>query len=251
VILADQTQLWMYSLRDGTLIRCVTYCPHIVKGIFGVRRAGVCMAPDDDSVLITETTRSRIQQVCVRFVGEGRLHEPAFVACNSAVLAVSEWKAISVWSWLEGTFCARIAPGGLFYPFGLRMLPDGSGVVVCNPSMHALYVFGLDGLLRHKFQHTGRRSLDVICWNDTFIVSDRDHDALVQVSGDDGTPLATYGTGSGEFRAPSLVAALPCGGLVVVDQGDARFQILRVVCLRQDWVAVCVQLARQGHAALC
>jgi hypothetical protein len=152
---SEADQLHMYSLVDGTLVRSVGSKGN-GKGQFSFYLGGLCVSPDGDSVLVAEDMYNRrVQEVrimdgsWVRFIGIGVLKKPEYVDCNADVIAVSESSnhRISVLSWMDGSVRARFGsfgsgPGQLFSPRGVRLLADGSGVVVVDMNNHRLCVHG-------------------------------------------------------------------------------------------------------------
>jgi hypothetical protein len=258
-------QLNVYLLANGSLVRSIGRggCG---KGQFDFRCGGLCVSPDGDSVLVAEWHNRRVQQIrivdgsWVRFVGEDVLN-PEYVDCNADVIVVSEsCNHISVLSWADGSLCARfggdgIDPGYLSNPRGVRMLADGSGVVIADCYNNRLCVFTLGG----EFVATvgsKEQGLDfpydvVECASDgSFIVANHYADNLIKLSRV-GAMVEMYGKrgdGNGEFYRPTALAALPDGGMVVRELGGARFQVFHDLELRKAWVIACVTVARYGDA---
>ncbi len=215
------------------------------RGQFNFDCGGLCVSPDGDSVLVAEYYNERVQQVrivdgsWVRFVGEGVLMEPQYVDCNADVIVVSESPChrISVLSWADGSVRAQFGsvgsgPGQLSYPCGVRLLADGSGVVVADKNNHRLCVFALSGEFVAAVGSSEQGlnyPIDVLeCAPDgSFIVANFNGHNLVKLSRD-GAKVGVYGKeggGNGEFNGPTALAALPDGGMVVQEYGGARFQV--------------------------
>ena len=141
-------------------------------------------------------------------------------------------------------------PGQLVYPCGVRLLADGSGVVVADWGNHRLCVFALSGefvaAMGSAKQGLGLPSDVVECASDgSFIVASRSATSLVKLRRD-GVKVEEYGKrggGNGEFKQPTALAVLPDGGLVVREFSGERFQVFRGSELRKAWVTVCVTLA--------
>jgi hypothetical protein len=151
------SQLHLHSLFDGSFIGSFGSDGR-GQGQFGFHYGGLCVSPDGDSVLVAEFFNRRVQQVTlcdgswVRFIGVGVLDDPNYVDCDESTIAVSEtWShRISVLSWRDGTLLARCGcfggePGQLNGPCGLRLLADGSGLVVADAFNNRLCVFSLSG----------------------------------------------------------------------------------------------------------
>ncbi len=237
------SRLHMYSLADGSLVRTIG-SEGSGRGQFKFVLGGLCVSPDGDSVLVAEHDNDRVQQVrivdgsWVRFVGKGVLTEPGFVDCNAAVIAVSEGcHRISVLSWADGSVraqCGRYGrgPGQLDWPWGIRLLADGSGLVVADHGNNRLCVFALSGefVAAVGSEKQGLKGpCDVLeCASDgSFIVANWHCTYLAKVSRD-GT-VAVYhmfdsssDSGDSEFNIPSALAVIPDGGLVVREYGGQR-----------------------------
>ena len=149
---AEANNLFVYSLADGSLVRSFGG-KGSGKGQFNWDDGGLCMTPRG-TLLVAERYNNRLQEVniddggWVRFVGEGLLEKPNHVACSEAVIAVSESSQhrVTLLSWVDGSLLARFGSKGsgdgqLDWPRGLRLLADGSGVVVADchtPPVHLL-----------------------------------------------------------------------------------------------------------------
>jgi hypothetical protein len=231
----------MHSLADGSLVRSIG-SKGSGKGQFNFGCGGLCVSPDGDSLLVAEAHNNRVQEVkivdgsWVRFFGRDALDKPQFVDCNADVIAVSQDRhRISVLSWAAGGVLAHFGsygtgPGQLRLPRGVRLLGDGSGLVVADYSNDRLCVFSLSGAL---VKYVGSKELelnrptDVLeCVSDgSFIVANPGGNHLSKMSRD-GVVLGVYGKqglGNGEFDRPSALAALPDGGLIVRE--DKQLQV--------------------------
>jgi hypothetical protein len=168
----DVSRLAMYSLDDGSLIRVVGSAGD-GEGQFNLSCGGLCVCPDGDSVLVADRNNDRVQQLrivdgsWVQHVGIGVLSQPDFVDCNADVIAVSETiiHRVTVLMWHDGGVVAQFGsegcgPGQLNYPRGLRLMSDGSGLVVADSNNHRLCVFTLTGEFTRAL---GRFVLNVCC----------------------------------------------------------------------------------------
>ncbi len=253
-------QLRMYSLIDGTRIRSIG-SEGSGKGQFDFGYGGLCVSPDGDSVLVAERYNNRVQEVrivdgsWVRFVGEGVLNEPQYVDCNADVIAVSESSnnRISVLAWEDGSMLAQFGSYGrgghqLLSARGIRLLADGSGVVVADCLKHRLCIFTLSGELVAAVDSVGQGvnyPRDVLeCGSDgSFIAASWGSDNLVKLSRD-GVKVemyGRYGCGDGQFNGPSALAALPNDGCCVLDFGNTRVQQLAHLRARLAWMRACVR----------
>jgi hypothetical protein len=238
------SELHMHSLADGSLVRSIG-SKGSGKGQFNFSCGGLCPSPDGDSVLVAEANNDRVQQVrivdgsWVRFVGEGVLYKPQFVDCNADVIAVSEsdWHRISVFSWADGSVWAQFGSygsglGQLWYPRGVRLLADGSGLVVADMNNHRLCVFTVSGecwAVVGNSEEGLSYPYDVLEYasDGSFIVANFSGDNLIKLSVD-GVKLGLYGkkgSGNGEFNQPTALAALLNGGMVVRECDGERFQV--------------------------
>jgi hypothetical protein len=250
-------QLRMYSLTDGSLVRTIGGRGN-GKGQFNFQDGGLCVSPDGDSVLVAEYGNKRVQQVrtadgsWVRFVGEGVLKEPQYVDCNADVIAVSEaCHRIGVFLWADGSMRAQFGsygsgPGQLIWPTGVRLLADGSGLVVADSWNHRLCVFTLRG----KFMAAvGSREqglhypYDVLeCASDGGFIVENGRDSLVKLSRD-GAKSWAYGKEGGEITGLYGLAGLPDGEILLRDCDGVRCSIFRDQCHRLQWIGACVSAA--------
>ncbi len=272
IIIADSInmRLRMYSLTDGSLVRTIGGRGR-GKGRFNFCRGGLCVSPDGDSVLVAESDNGRVQQVriadgaWVRFVGEGVLKSPEFVDCNADVIAVSgDCHRISVLSWADGSVRAQFGSRGsglgqLHFSRGVRLLADGSGVVVADCNNNRLCVFALSG---EFVAVVGSREqglsypYDVLeCASDgSFIVANYNGNNLVKFyNGNnlvklsrDGSDIEVYGKkggGNGEFNGPTALAAFSSGAILVRHCDGSRCSVIRDQCHRLEWIGACVSAA--------
>jgi DNA-binding beta-propeller fold protein YncE len=259
VIVLDSTtmQLHMYSLADGSLVRS-TGARGRGKGQFDLWRGGLCVSPDGDSVLVAEANNNRVQQVrivdgsWVRFVGEGVLAGPQYLDCNADVIAVSEWcHRISVLSWADGSVRAQFGSDGrglgqLDYPRGVRLLADGSELVVADSWNNRLCVFTRSGGFvaavgsREQGLHF---PFDVLeCVSDgSFVVANYGSDNLIKLSRDGAKVKADCKGGIGS--RPLALAELPGGAMLVRHCDGSRCSVIRDQRHRLEWIGACVSAA--------
>ncbi len=247
-------QLLMYSLIDGTRTRSIG-SQGGGKGQFNFDYGGLCVSPDGDSVLVAEFRRVQEVRIMdgswVRFVGIGVLKEPQYVDCNADVIAVSEacYHRISVLSWADGSVRAQFGsfgsgPGQLFSPRGVRLLADGSGVVIADYWSHRLCVFALSGEFvaavgnRQQGLDYPRDVLGRVSGG-SFVVSNSNR-KFVEL-GRDGVKVKVFGRdgGNGHFIDAQALAALPNDGYFVVDSGNGRLQHLACMRTRLAWMRAC------------
>ena len=253
--------LCMYSLDDGSLVRSVGGAGS-GAGKFSFICDGLCVSPGGGSVLVAERYNNRVQEVAivdgswVRFVGEGVLKWPQYVDCNADVIAVSETglHRISVLSWHDGTLLTQFdsygkGPGQLRLPRGVRLLGDGSGLIVADSNNDRLCVFGLTGepvsTIGSKEQGLSFPYDVLECASDGgFVVANCGPRNLVKVCRA-GEVLDTHskcGKDEEEFNGPTALATLPGGGLVIRD--GAKVHVFHDLALRATWVSACVTVTR-------
>ena len=180
----------------------------------------------------------------VRFVGEGLLEEPEYVSCSELVIAVTETfkHRVALLSWADGSLLARFGSQGsedgqLDWPRGLRLLADGSGVVVADADNNRLCIFSTAGAFVRSLP-TGNEPFDVVECDGgaSFLVANWSDHTLCTVSAASGAAVAPYGdAGSehGQFDGPASLAIVPRGGSdggiqsVVLDYGNNRFQVFQ------------------------
>jgi hypothetical protein len=260
VIFVDEItqQLHLYSLVDWSLVRTIGR-----KGQFNFSWDALCVSMDGDSVLVAERWSNRVQEVrivdgsLVRFVGKGVLKWPQFVDCNEDVIVVSESPChrVSVLSWADGCLRAQFGsfgndPGQLMFPRGVRLLADGSGLVVADSWNNRLCVFTLSGefVTAVGSEEEGLcLPYDVLeCASDGGFIVVANHD-LVKLSRD-GAGTNVYNGQLGEktsnFNIGNALAALPGGGMVVRHPERSRVSIIRDHCHRLQWIGICTAATR-------
>ena len=216
-------------------------------GQFHWAEGGLCMTPRG-TLLVAEHGNDRVQEVniddgaWVRFLGCGVLEKPNFVDCSESVIAVSESVRhhVALLSWEHGALLARVGgrgagDGQLNTPYGLRLLANGSGVVVADFNNHRLCVFALTGSFVRAVP-AGKYPSDVVeCDGGAgFVVANLLDGTLSKVpaaattGANDISPshcscggpsrrvmtFGTYGAGAGQLNLNSPVA------LAVVPRGD-------------------------------
>lgn len=261
----DTRRLWVYSLVDGSLVCKIGYGEDDNEGFLG----GLCVSPDGDCVLATDWIGSRLRQIRiadgsrVRFIGVGVLERPQYVDCNDDAIVVAEWcnSSISVFSWGSGGLRSRFGrygngPGKLRDPCGVRLLADGSGLVVSDSGNHRLCVFRLSGefVAVVGSEECGlSHPLDVLeCVpGGSFLVANYYNHEVVKFSRD-GSTLEVVGKSyldGGHVAFPMTLATLSDGGVMVLDCDGTRLQKFPGMKLRFEWVVACVTLsARECHA---
>ena len=144
-------------------------------------------------------------------------------------------------------------PAQMISPRGIRLLADGSGLVVADVDKHCLCVVSLSGVF---VQAIGSRErglhgpCDVLQHHDgSFLVANSGDDTLVRIAGD-GSVVKTYDKTDSRnmYRLPSptSLAALPDGGLVVKENG--HFHVYTGLATRLAWIHVCIRAAASAHA---
>lgn len=271
----DAGELHVHSLLDGSLVRKVGEYGH-GKGQFAMGWSGMCASPDNDTVLVAEFLNRRLQQVSVfdgswiRFVGEGVLDKPNFVDCNKEVIVVSEASShtIRVFSWADGSEQSRIGQfglgkGQLFFPTGVCLLADGTGVVIADRNNHRLCVFTVSG----KYLYTVGSDMHGLDFPDQMVECPSDDSFVVWNSGRewleynhrgfsivhrDGRVKNIVDTGiNHDNREYPILASLPAGGIVVRNYSRDEFDVPRVAVfhrplqLRFEWLRVCFTHARR------
>jgi DNA-binding beta-propeller fold protein YncE len=252
-------QLHMYSLIDGTMIRSIGSQGN-GKGQFDSFCSGLCVSTDGDSVLVAERYNNRVQEVriadgsWVRFAGESVLKWPEFVDCNADVIVVSESTddRISMLSWADGNVLARFGSNGcgsgqLCSPRGVRLLADGSKLVVADCWNNRLCLFTLSGefvaAAGSSTQGLNNPCDVLLCVRDGgFVVSNFGSHNFVKM-GWDGVNVGVYdrhGSGDGTVNYPTALAALPNDGYLVASAGNQRVQQFVSWHAKLAWMRACV-----------
>jgi hypothetical protein len=245
----------MFLLTDGTAVRTIG-SKGSGKGQFHFTHGGLCVSPDGDSVLVADTYNRRVQEVrivdgsWVRFVREGVLNKPEFVDCNADIIAVSEdCHRITVLSWADGGVRAQVGgegsgPGQLKYLKCVRLLSDGSGMVVADCCNNRLCMFSLRGEFV-AVVGSGEQGLTNPCdvlervSDGSLVVTNFGNRVLVQLSRD-GVKIGA-GRSDPKFSGPIALAALPGDGCFAVDYDNGRVHQIMHRQARFVWIRGCAR----------
>ena len=152
------------------------------------------------------------------------------------VLCCDQWVgAVTVLSLGDGTVLRQFGSEGrrvgqLWRPRGVRLLPGGTTMVVCDCDNDRLVVYGLDGAVVATFRGGFSFPCDVALCDGgaAFLVANCGKGNILKVSRADGTihgSFGSFGSEVGEFDGPSAVALLPSGHLCVQEWATSRFQV--------------------------
>ena len=223
--------LHMYSLTKGTLVRSVGGLGS-GKGQFNWGAGGLCMTPRG-TLLVADRENMRLQEVSVddgswvRFVGEGVLEKPNFVHCSESVIAVSESNIhrVVLLSSGDGALLAQFGDDLLRWPCGLRVLADGTGVVVADKEHSRLCFLSLTGECVQSLP-VRKRPVDVVECDGgrSYVIANSDEGMLSKVNRAGGGAVP-FPDGDG----PAALGFLPCsdGGGELVVLASMKFQVFR------------------------
>jgi hypothetical protein len=150
-------------------------------------------------------------------------------------------------------------PGQLDYPVGIRLLTDGSGVVVADSNNNRVCVFALSGeflAVAGCTEQGLRNPFDVLesASGHSFVVANHEGHNLVKLSRDDSEWEVLEDEDEDEDEddpdMPVALAALPDGGLVVRKIGNYKLHMFRGQQLRHEWVAACVTITARNERKL-
>ncbi len=261
VIVSDNhtMQLQMYSLSDGALVRSVgTKGKDKAQFHFPDYGGGLCVSPDGDSVLVADEDNHRVQQVqvvdgsWVRYVGAGIICLPGCVDCNDDAIATSSPLLCRIWvfGWADGSLRAWFGTHGwgkLEWPRGIRLLGDGSGLVVADGNSDRLSVFGLSGRFVKAFVDICAPRDVLECPLEKTYLSTATA-GIVTIS-QDGKVIGAADIACNSVEEgllfPDGLAAIPGQGYAVslVAGRQARFGIVRDHLCRLQWLGICVVAA--------
>ena len=245
-VCSSDMKLYGYSLADGSLLR--TFGSRGAgKGQYdwGNSCGGLCMSPRG-TLLVAEFGNKRVQEVVVddgtgiRFIGERILNAPEFVDCSETVIAVSEstLHQVTLLSSSDGSLLTRFGSRGsgageFTIPLGLRLLADGSGIVVADRDNDRLCMYSTAGVFTRAIA-AGKKPRDVVQCDggSSFIVCSASDCTLSKVLATTGViqSFGSKGTGNGQFEIPTALAAVARDTsveLVVLDLNNARLQVFR------------------------
>ena len=244
----------VFSVTSGSLLRSL-------PDRFAFGTGGVCTTRRD-TVLLAEDGADRVVELevgdgsCVRIVGDGVLARPQYVACDDDAIAVSEaGNTVAVLRWSDGSLRTRLGgwrPGGgggvggpaaFAHPAGLRLLPDGAGVVVADHWGHRVVVAAFDGTVTAEINQIPFPNDVVVTAEGELLVAGFGGNELLRATvggavvdtfgrhshgrGDDATRTAFH-------HPPYALALLPGGGLVV--RTPQSFQVGDVLWCSRDGV---------------
>jgi hypothetical protein len=260
VIVSDflTKQLYMYALDDGRFVRTLGRREYRERQMCGV--CGLCISPDGDSVLVARAHHDCVQELrivdgsLVRLIGLGNLDMPEYVDCNADVIAVlARHSRVTVFAWADGSPRARFGsqdsgPSKMILPQSIKLLADGSGVVIVDTSSNQVRVFTLSGV---PVATVGSRKNGLIYPYDaleyaadgSFIVANQGAGNVVKLSRD-GTCVVLSGRKGRRGRrgrndhAPVSLAALPNGCLVLHLYNDSVQHVVDHTT-RLAWMRAC------------
>ena len=254
-----EPRLYVYSMIDGTMIRTIGSTGGD-KGQVNTDWGGICVSLDGDSVLIADYGNDCVQEMriadgsWVRFAGVGMLKCPRFVDCNADAIAISETDSnrITVLSWADGSLRAQFGsygngPGHLNWPCGIRMLADGSGLVVTDLWNDRLCVFTLSG---EFVAAVGSAEQGLSCPCDvldcapdaSFAIANWGNADLVEIRQANDVTAGVYSrpvSGYNDVHRFSTLAALRNGGCIVADYASLQ----QIMCYRGRlaWMRACTR----------
>ena len=272
---ASDAKLHCYNLSDGVERSVVGRGRGAGDMQFNWGCGGVCVTPRG-TLLVADFYNHRVPEVDLdlsdRFVrvfgqcdGAPDIRFPRFVDCNEVHVAVTAdgCNMVCVLSYADGSLTARIGDTGprtLSRPEGVKLLADGSGIVLADQQRDRVVLLSL-----------ACDVLGSVLLSDQSPVNVKDPVAIVQCVAPDGDVAVILacrgaalsftrlmkisfrsgvlesvdmpGSKDGQFSGLYGFALLPGGGLVALDRDACRFQVFTSAALRMRWVglAVCWQ----------
>ena len=242
-------KLYMYSLRDGSYIRCIGERGS-GKCQFNWSFGGLCITCRG-TLLVAERYNDRVQEIDidegrhVRFIGLNVLVKPDCVDSNESVIAVTETEphCVTLLSWSDESVLARFGgegsrDGQLNRPRGLRLLSDGSGVVVADRGNDRLCLFSMTGVFMRAVAVTCPRDVVECDGGTAFLVANCDVGTVSKVKiANDALPVGesvqrfgARGSDAGQFDWPASIVVSKVAEMVevvVLDTDNERFQVFQ------------------------
>ena len=275
--------LHCYSLISGEEVSVIGRGRGAGDMQFNWYYGGLCVTPGG-TLLVADFFNNRVPEVdldthgrFVRVFGKGDgapgIKRPQFVDCNGVHVAVSEEEdnRIGVLSYANGSLVGRL--GGAIHNSstllvrGVTLLADGSGVAVADCNNHCVVLLSLVGNVRGVLRHDGlAHPVGVV----QCAAADGDLAAVVTCLGAAGSrtrlmkiglhsgvleSVDKAGGGDGQFSNALNIAALPGGGLVVLDYlpDASHLHLFTSMALRMRWVLLAVrwhsQQVRSPHVS--
>ncbi len=240
-------ELVIHSLMDGSILRRVVVAGK--EGVFICR--GICVTPAGNGVLLCDLFGNCLHDLDItaqeprqtRVLGKTKLMYPQSVDCNAKVIVVTDWSlysahhSICILSWSTGAVLRRVGSRHLEFPRGVRLLRDGSGVVVADTRHHRLCAFPLlYGVPFPRIDITYPTPVDVIEWDSGGFMAVTDNGVQDRRSscGRRMERICYYATDG------CALARLPDDGLVVRDFATRQTQVYVGLYLRRVWMIMCV-----------
>ena len=221
---------------------------------------GVCVTPSG-TLLVADHFNHRVPEMdldevdrFVRVFGQGdgapKITGPVCVDCNGVHVAVSGDGAsrVCVLSYTDGSLVGRVGSVGPehFVPRGIKLLADGSGIVVADSSSHRVMLLSLAGNVLGVQSHASLKDPNGIV---QCAAPDGDVAVLVScpVVASTYTRLMKISFRSGVLDSVDMLsscvydmATLPGGGLVALNYAARCFHVFTSVALRMNWVSLAV-----------
>ena len=277
IVAGSDHKLHCYNLGDGMECSVLGRGPGAGDMQFDWNRSGVCVTPGG-TLLVADCLNHRVPEVdldalhrFVRVFGRGdgapQIKYPLFVDCNDVHVAVSEEGAnrVSVLSYADGSLVGRVGSAGpkpFSDPSGIKLLADGSGVVVADYGNHRVVLLSLAGNLVDTAPLVVQSYADlrfpvglVQC-----VASDGDVAVVVACKGAANrctrlTKVSFHhgvlesvdmpGSTEGLFCRLADIATLPGGGLVALDNVARHFQVFTSLTLSMGWIGLVMSWQRR------
>ena len=241
-------QFYVYSLADGALVRSFGG-QGSGKGQYNWYVGVRCLTPAG-TVLMADYFNKCVQEVNiddgshVRRWGEAVLSSPSGVDCNDSVVAVTDLEEgrVTLLSWPDGSLLRQFGSvgsgdGQLYRPYAVRLLFDGSGVVVADQSNNRLCIFSMAGAFLRSIAYDMPYDVLECDGGASFIVTSWENNTVSKVSVATGAvvPFGSSGSGGEQWDQPAALAVVgPVGDhgssheLVVLEIGTQLVQVFRV-----------------------
>ena len=263
-------KLHCYSLSDGVERSVVGCGPGAGDMQFNWSYGGVCVTPRG-TLLVADCYNNRVPEVdldvidhFVRVFGQGDgapvVHGPEYVDCNGVHVAVTERTpfGVCILSYADGSLVGRAGSDACGHSlYGIKLLTDGSGVVVVDRWQRHVVLLSLAGNVLGSAPLVVQSHADLRSPIGIVQCAAPDGDVAVVVTchgaASGNTRLMKIGfrsgvlesvdmagSGDGQFYFVYDIASLPGSGLVALEFDARRFQVFTSLALRMCWIRLAV-----------
>ena len=266
VAVSATCKISVYCVDSGRFVTVLGRGGGRGDGQLGFTFSGMCFTPTGmllvaDCDRVVEFDPAGAGYSFLRVLGKAFLSNPRAVDCNADLIAVAMESLdhfVALLTMADGSLLARLhggsqLSGGILShirPISIKLLSDGSGVVVANPALRHVALLGFDGscLLLGDGLLSGAPVGVVECdAGVAFLVTELNGRWLTKLSRSSGCVLDRYNCVEDPILAPMAVALLPDGVVVAQTFGNKCVRMFTSLAVRLSWVAIALSWQRSRY----